>query len=189
VSEPAATIWLVRHGATEWSENGRHTSRTDLPLLPEGEEQARALAPRLAAHHFAVVLTSPRQRARTTAALAGFPDAVVDEDLQEWDYGEYEGATIEQIRADVPGWTVWSGSIPGGEAPGDVATRVRRVLARCAASGGDALLFAHSHVLRVLTAVGLGFPPTAGAQFQLETATLNVLGREHEYPTLLRWNG
>jgi probable phosphoglycerate mutase len=188
MTELPTQIWLVRHGATEWSENGRHTGRTDLPLLPEGEDQARALAPRLAGHQFALVLTSPRQRARTTARLAGYPDAVVDDDLREWDYGDYEGLTTEQIRARVPDWTIWSGETPGGDTAATVEARVQRVIDRCAASGGVALLFAHSHVLRVLTAVYLGFGPRAGAQFMLETATINVLGREHEYPTLRRWN-
>jgi broad specificity phosphatase PhoE len=183
-----AQLWLVRHGATEWSQNGRHTGRTDLPLLPDGEDQARALASRLAGHPFALVLTSPLQRARTTARLAGYPDALVDDDLHEWDYGDYEGLTIEQIRVHSPGWTVWSGAIPSGETPAQVAARVQRVIDRCAGCGGDALLFAHSHVLRVLTAVDLGFGPQSGAQFSLDTATINVLGREHEYPTLRRWN-
>ncbi len=188
MTEPEREVWLVRHGATEWSRDGRHTGVTDLPLLPDGEEEARALAPRLAGHDFALVLTSPLQRARITARLAGFPDAVVDDDLHEWDYGDYEGLTIEQIRAMSPGWTIWTGAVPGGEQSAQVEARVRRVLARCAACGGDALLFAHSHVLRVLTAVDLGFGPPAGAQFSLDTATVNVLGFEHAYPTLRRWN-
>jgi broad specificity phosphatase PhoE len=181
-------LWLVRHGATEWSENGRHTGRTDVPLVASGDAQARALAPRLADHPFALVLTSPLRRARDTARLAGFPDAVVDDNLLEWDYGEYEGRTSAEIRADRPGWTIWNGDPPGGETAGDVETRALSVIARCRGVGGDALLFAHGHVLRVLTAVYLGFSPRAGAQFALETATINVLGHEHEDATLRRWN-
>jgi len=188
MAELPGQVWLGRQGATELSENGRQTGRTDLPLLREGEDQARALAPRLAGHPFALVLTSPRQRARTTARLAGYPGAIVDADLQEWDYGEYEGLTTEQIQARVPGWTIWTGETPGGDSAATVEARVQRVIERCAASHGDALLFAHSHLLRVLTAVYLGFGPRSGAQFMLETATINVLGREHDYPTLQRWN-
>jgi broad specificity phosphatase PhoE len=188
VSDPEPQLWLVRHGATDWSENGRHTSYTELPLLPAGEDEARSLAPRLAGNPFALVLTSPRRRARDTARLAGFPDAVVDDDLREWDYGELEGMTTAQLRETQPGWSVWSSPIPGGETGADVAVRVRRVIARCHEAGGDALLFAHAHVLRVLTAVYLGFSPEAGAQFALDTATINVLGHEREDVTLRRWN-
>jgi broad specificity phosphatase PhoE len=188
VSDPDPQLWLIRHGATEWSENGRHTSYTDLSLLPAGEAAARSLAPRLAGHPFALVLTSPLQRARDTARLAGFPDAEVDDDLVEWNYGEYEGLTTEQLRRTRPGWSVWAGSIPGGETAADVAARVQRVIARCAPAPGDALLFAHAHVLRVLTAVYLRFPPEAGAQFALDTATINVLGHEREEETLRYWN-
>jgi len=188
VSDTPPQLWVVRHGATEWSENGRHTSFTDLPLLPEGEAAARSLAPRLAGQRFALVLASPRRRARDTARLAGFPDAEVDDDLQEWDYGELEGMTTSQLRLSDPGWSVWTGAVPGGETAEEVAARVRRVIARCQAGEGDALLFAHAHVLRVLTAVYLGFPPQAGAQFALDTATVNVLGHEREAVTLRRWN-
>jgi probable phosphoglycerate mutase len=188
VSDPGPQVWVVRHGATEWSENGRHTSYTDLPLLPAGEAAARSLGARLAGHAFALVLTSPRRRARDTARLAGFPDAVVDDDLQEWDYGELEGLTTPQVRETRPGWTVWTGDVPGGETAAEVEARVERVIARCRDAGGDSLLFAHAHVLRVLTAVYLAFAPEAGAQFSLDTATINVLGHEHEDVTLRRWN-
>jgi probable phosphoglycerate mutase len=181
-------VWVVRHGATEWSENGRHTSYTDLPLLPAGDAAARSLGARLVGHAFALVLTSPRRRARDTARLAGFPDAAVDDDLQEWDYGELEGLTTPQVRETRPGWTVWTGAVPGGETAAGVEARVERVIARCRDAGGDSLLFAHAHVLRVLTAVYLGFAPEAGAQFSLDTATINVLGHEHEDVTLRRWN-
>jgi len=188
VTGSSPEVWLVRHGATEWSQAGRHTGRTDVPLLPSGVDDARALRPRLDTHDFALVLTSPRQRARETARLAGYPDAEVDDDLAEWEYGDYEGLTTAEIRVRVPGWTIWNGDPPGGETAQQVADRARRVLARCAAQPGDTLLFAHAHILRVLTAVYLGFGPEHGAQFALGTATLNVLGHEHEDATLRRWN-
>ncbi|HSO96173.1 MAG TPA: histidine phosphatase family protein [Acidimicrobiia bacterium] len=184
----APGIWLVRHGDTEWSQEGRHTGRTDLPLLPTGEDEALGLAPRLRDQTFALVLTSPLRRARDTARLAGYPDAVVDEDLLEWDYGDYEGVTSDEIRVDRPGWTIWNGDPPGGETAPQVQTRVQAVIARCEAAPGDTLLFAHGHILRALTAVYLGFNVRNGAQFALETATLNVLGHEHEDVTLRRWN-
>jgi broad specificity phosphatase PhoE len=188
VTSTPPELWLVRHGATEWSESGRHTGRTDVPLLPSGEEQARALAARLGRHDFALVLTSPLQRARETARIAGYPDAQVDEHLLEWDYGGYEGLTTDEVRAGRPGWTIWNGDPPGGETAADVEARVRAVIARCTSATGDALLFAHAHVLRALTAVYLELGVRAGAQFALETATINVLGHEHEEPTLRRWN-
>jgi broad specificity phosphatase PhoE len=188
VTSTPPQLWLVRHGATEWSENGRHTGRTDVPLVPSGEDQASALAARLADHPFALVLTSPLQRARETAALSGFPDAQADENLLEWDYGEYEGRTTAEVREARPGWTIWNGDPPGGETAAEVETRVLRVIARCRAAAGDVLVFAHGHLLRVLTAVYLGFGAQAGAQFALETATVNILGHEHEDVTLRRWN-
>lgn len=181
-------VWLVRHGATEWSEAGRHTSTTDLPLLPAGEESARAVAPRLEEHDFALVLTSPRLRARRTAELAGFPDAEVDTDLVEWAYGDYEGVTTDQIREQVPGWTVWTEPCPGGETADDVATRLDRVLARCAEVSGDCLLFGHGHALRALSARWLGQPVAAGRLLRLDTGTLSVLGHEREQAVVLRWN-
>ena len=145
-------VWLVRHGATEWSVSGRHTSTTELPLTAEGEDAARSLAPRLAEATFALVLTSPRERARRTAELAGFATAEVDEDLAEWAYGSYEGITTDEIRESVPGWTVWTHPCPGGETADQVSARLDRVVARCRAADGDALLFGHAHALRALTA-------------------------------------
>jgi probable phosphoglycerate mutase len=188
-SSPSTELWLVRHGPTEWSRDGRHTSVTDLPLLPEGEESARALGPRLAAVDFALVLTSPRLRARHTAELAGFSDAEVTEDLVEWGYGDLEGLTTPQIRETLPGWTVWTHPSPGGEAAADVATRCDRVLARARAAGGRTLAFAHGHSLRVVTARWLGLGPEDGRLFRLDTATVSVLGYERETPVVLRWNG
>ncbi|KAA1425741.1 histidine phosphatase family protein [Nocardioides antri] len=181
-------LWLVRHGATEWSSAGRHTSVTDLPLLPDGEETAVALGSRLAGVDFRLVLTSPRRRARHTAELAGFSDAEVTDDLVEWGYGDYEGLTTLQIRESVPGWTIWSHPSPNGETGADVAARLDRVVARVRATGGRALAFAHGHSLRVLAARWLGLPPEDGRLLRLDTATLSVLGYERETPVVLRWN-
>ncbi|TIC87390.1 histidine phosphatase family protein [Nocardioides sp. GY 10113] len=181
-------VWLVRHGPTAWSTTGQHTSVTDLPLLPEGEEAARALAPRLAGLDFAAVLTSPRLRARRTAALAGFGDAEVDEDLAEWGYGSYEGRTTAEIRETVPGWSIWKDPAPGGETAAEVAARLDRVVARARTTVGDTLVFAHGHSLRVLAARWLGQPVAMGRFLRLDTATVSVLGYEREAPAVLRWN-
>ncbi len=182
-------IYVVRHGETEWSENGRHTSRTDLPLTERGRERARALAPELAGHAFTLVLTSPLRRARETCELAGFGDvAEVCEDLREWDYGEYEGLTTPQIRAQNPDWVLWRDGCPGGEAPGQVAGRAGRALARLSGPHGDSLAFAHGHILRVLTALWLGMEVAAGARFALAAGGVGTLGYERETEVLLRWN-
>jgi len=181
-------LWLVRHGKTEWSAVGKHTSRTDLPLLPEGEEVAASLVPRLSEVEFAQVLTSPMLRARHTAELAGFPDAVVDPDLTEWGYGEYEGITTPQIRETVPGWTIWTHPVPGGEPADAVQERLDRVVARARAVDGPTLAFGHGHALRALAARWIAQPLLEGRYFQLDTATISVLGWEHESPTMRRWN-
>ncbi len=181
-------LWLVRHGATEWSVDGRHTSTTDLPLLPEGEEVARGLRDRLDDPAFALVLTSPRLRARRTAELAGFADAEVDDDLREWDYGDYEGVTTAEIRERDPGWTVWSHPTPGGETAAQVQERLDRVVARVRAVDGSCLVFGHAHALRALTARWLELPVTDGRHFRLDTATVSVLTYERESPVVLRWN-
>ena len=181
-------LWIVRHGPTEWSEAGRHTSVTDLPLLPEGEQRARDLARRLADVGFARVLSSPRARARRTAELAGFPDAEVCEDLAEWAYGDYEGVTTAQIRETVPGWTVWSHPVPGGETPEQVGERLDRVVALAEETDGPVLAFAHGHSLRVLGARWLGLPATEGRLLRLDTATVSVLGHERETRVVQRWN-
>ena len=157
-------VWLVRHGETEWSRSGRHTSTTDLPLLPEGERVARGLRERLSDTEFALVLTSPRQRARVTADLAGHPEADVDPDLAEWAYGDYEGITTAEIR------------------------RLDRVIARVRAAAGPVLVFGHGHALRAFTARWLDLPVTEGRLFRLDTATVSVLGHERESPVVLRWN-
>ena len=184
----ADSAFLARHGATEWSVAGRHTSRTDLPLLPEGEEVARGLAARLAGTHFAEVLTSPLQRARRTAELAGHPDAEVCDDLVEWGYGDYEGRTTAAIRQEVPGWSVWTHPSPGGESARSVTERCDRVVARIRAAAGPVLVVAHGHVLRALAARWLGLPVRDGRLLRLDTATLSELGYERETPVLVRWN-
>jgi broad specificity phosphatase PhoE len=181
-------LWLVRHGETEWSRDGRHTSVTELPLTEVGVEVAHALAPRLAEVEFDLVLTSPRQRARVTADLVGFPDAEVDPDLAEWAYGDYEGITTPEIRETVPGWTIWTHGCPGGETAEQVGERLDRVVKRAESTPGRTLVFAHGHSLRVLTARWLGLPVADGRLFRLDTATLSVLGFERETPVILRWN-
>ena len=181
-------VWLVRHGETEWSRDGRHTSTTDLPLTPDGERVAAGVRDRLDDDRFALVLTSPRLRARETARLAGHGEAEVDDDLAEWDYGDLEGETSEEIRTTYPGWTIWQGPVPGGESAAEVSARLDRVVARCRAAGGRVLVFGHGHSLRALTARWLGLPVTDGRHFRLDTATVSVLGYERETPVVLRWN-
>jgi broad specificity phosphatase PhoE len=181
-------VWLVRHGETEWSRNGRHTSTTDLPLTDDGQKVAEGLRDRLAATAFSLVLTSPRTRARETARLAGHGDAEVDDDLVEWDYGDLEGLTTEQIRTTYPGWTIWDGPVPGGESAQQVATRLDRVVARCRAVEGRVLLFGHGHCLRALAARWLDLPVTQGCHLRLDTATTSVLGWERDTPVVARWN-
>lgn len=183
-------LWLVRHGETAWSVTGQHTGRTDVPLTPQGVLQARMLGRRLATRDFARVLTSPLSRARETCRLAGLGEAAqVDADLAEWDYGTYEGRTIAQIRAEVPGWTIWTGAVPGGETLAQVGARADQVIARALAVPGDVALFAHGHVLRILAARWLGLPPAGGRFFTLDTASVSVLGHEHEQPVVRAWNG
>lgn len=181
-------LWLVRHGETEWSKSGRHTSTTDLPLTEEGVATARKLAERLSGESFDLVLTSPRLRARRTAELAGFGNAEVDPDLIEWNYGDYEGLTTAQIRETVPGWTVWSHPTPGGETPDRVSQRLDRVVRRVAEVPGDVLLFGHGHALRALAARWLELDVTEGRHFMLGTATISILGWERGSPALHKWN-
>jgi len=181
-------MWLVRHGPTEWSEAGRHTSTTDVPLTSEGESVAATLAGRLAGVDFRLVLTSPMQRARRTATLAGFPTAQVEDDLREWSYGEYEGITTFEIRQKVPGWTVWTHPSPGGESAAEVTARLDRVLAKARTYDGRVLVFGHGHALRALAARWVEQPVEEGRFFKLDTATISVLGYERETPVLVRWN-
>jgi broad specificity phosphatase PhoE len=181
-------VVVLRHGETEWSATGRHTGRTDVELTAKGVEAAGALRAALASWRFAHVCTSPLLRARVTAELAGFPDAELDPDLMEWDYGEYEGITTPQIRETVPGWTVWTHPVPGGEAAGDVAARADRVLRRLEALDGDVLVVSHGHFLRALAARWLEQPIELGGRLSLATACLGVLGHERERRALEHWN-
>lgn len=183
------TVWLIRHGDTEWARLGRHTGRTDVPLTETGREQARVLGRQLAGHPFGLVLTSPLSRASETASLAGFGGvAIPDPDLQEWDYGALEGRLTDDIVMDFPGWTIWTGPWPGGETIDEVAARADRVIARARSASGDVLVFAHGHLLRVLVARWLGLPPSSGALFALGTATVSVLGWERENAVVETWN-
>ena len=184
-------VWLVRHGETEWSRDGRHTSVTDLPLTDRGERQGAALRERLAGTTFDRVVSSPLRRARATAALAGFDpgDVTVDDDLHEWRYGDYEGITSSQIQEGVPGWTVWTHPVPGGESGDTVAERCDAVIRRCRGRGGRTLLVAHGHLLRVLAARWVDEPYAFGRHLHLDTATVSVLGDDRGAPAIARWNG
>ncbi|MEV4187129.1 histidine phosphatase family protein [Streptosporangium canum] len=185
---------LLRHGETEWSRDGRHTGRTDLPLTDKGDNQARALAPLVKGRAFDLTLVSPALRARRTAELAGLTDYETDPDLWEWDYGGYEGITTPDIRETRPGWFLWrDGVIPGdaehpGESAREVGARADRVIARARAVDGDVVLVAHGHFLRVLCARWLGLPPENGRHFRLDTGTYSRLGYERDEPVVLTWN-
>ena len=188
MSAEQTRIFLVRHGETEWSLNGRHTGTTDIPLTERGRAIARNLRPVLAEHAFALVLTSPLARARETCELAGLSSAIVEPDLAEWNYGAYEGLTPAEIDARRPGWMIFRDGCPGGETPAEIGARVDRVIARVHEVGGDVALFAHGHVLRVLVARWIGLEPLAGRHFRLGTATLSVLGRYRDAPAIEIWN-
>ncbi|MDQ3738851.1 MAG: histidine phosphatase family protein [Actinomycetota bacterium] len=182
-------LWLVRHGETEWSRGGRHTSVTDLELTAEGEAAGRRLAERLRPQSFGLVFTRPMRRAVRTAQLAGFPEAQHEPALVEWGYGEYEGLTTVEIRERVPGWTVWTHPCPGGESAERVGARASRVVATIRNSGVDrALVFAHGHFGRVLAARWLGLSVSDGIRFRLDTATVSALGWDKEHPALVSWN-
>ncbi|RKS68562.1 putative phosphoglycerate mutase [Motilibacter peucedani] len=184
------TLVLLRHGETEWSRDGRHTGRTDVPLTGRGEQQARSLRPAVAAFDFGLVLASPLARAVTTAELAGLQPET-DADLVEWDYGDYEGITTPQILERVGSWDMWHDGAPGGESAAAVGARTDRVLDRVRPAldaGQDACLVAHGHLLRVLTARWLELEPAAGSGFVLDTGTVATLGREHGRPAVTAWN-
>jgi broad specificity phosphatase PhoE len=188
MDQAAPEVWLVRHGETEWSRSGRHTGRTDLPLTTEGEAAAGRLVEVLHAQTFALALSSPLQRAQRTAALAGFPDVELTDDLVEWDYGRYEGLTRDEIRSEHPGWEIWTHGGPEGESPEQVQARVDRVIERCRAVEGRCLLFAHGHVLRALAARWIEHPVTLGEYLRLDTSRVSVLSIDRGTPVLDRWN-
>lgn len=189
MSEQRQELWLIRHGETEWSAAKRHTGRTDIPLTPTGERQAAALGQSLGDRRFGLVLSSPLRRASETCRLAGYGQAAeVTDDLCEWDYGVYEGRTTEEIRLEQPGWSIWTASVPNGESIEQVGRRAQRVIQRVLAIDGDVALFAHAHMLRILTACWLGLSPDAGRLFELGTASVSVLGYERETRVMTRWN-
>ena len=181
------SLFLLRHGATEWSESGQHTGLTDIPLTERGEEEARALAPLVADRSFALVLSSPLSRALRSAELAGLNDIEIESDLLEWDYGTIEGRTTAEMREDQPDWTVFHGEIPDGETADQVGERVDRVIARARAAGGDVLVAGHGHCLRILAARWIGLEPRAGQLFHLASGTLSELSWEREQPVIKTW--
>ena len=182
-------LWLIRHGETEWSRTGQHTGRTDIPLTSAGQAKAAAIGRYLGKRSFSLVLTSPLQRARETCRLAGYGDiAQVEPDLMEWAYGAYESRTSAEIRREVPDWNIWTHGVVGGETVEQVGERARRVIERACSAGGDVALFAHGHVLRILTACWLGLPAVGGRLLALDTACLSVLGYEREIRVIQQWN-
>jgi broad specificity phosphatase PhoE len=182
-------VVLVRHGETEWTISGQHTGRTDIPLTERGRQEARLLEPLLSTANFALVLSSPLQRARETCELAGLGARMeIDPDLMEWDYGEYEGLTSKQIRRTAPKWMVFNDGCPGGETPEQVGARVDRLIDRIRRVEGRVALFAHGHLLRVVAARWIGFPPSAGQNFLLDTSTVSLLGYYQGVPAVKRWN-
>jgi broad specificity phosphatase PhoE len=185
------SLWLVRHGETEWSESGRHTGRTDIPLLPQGRARAEAVGRwlRQRVREPSLVLTSPLVRAAETCRLAGFGEAAEPcEDLAEWDYGDYEGATTEEIRVHNPTWTLWTEGVPRGETAADVGRRADRVIERATAAGGDVLAFSHGHLLRVLAARWVGLPAAGGRLLALAAGSVCQLGWEREVRVVSLWN-
>ncbi|WP_342237310.1 histidine phosphatase family protein [Inquilinus sp. OTU3971] len=191
MSSPFPELYLVRHGETEWSRSGRHTGRTDIPLTEAGEAAARGVAGRLQGLSFAAVWSSPSLRARTTCALAGFgAGAVIKDELAEWDYGAYEGITTRQILAERPGWQLFRDGCPQGEDAAQVGARADAVIGQFRQAAATVLVFSSSHLLRVLAARWIGLPPQGGSRFVLDTASLSVLGYEHDLtePVIRRWN-
>jgi broad specificity phosphatase PhoE len=180
-------LWLIRHGETEWTLSGAHTSWTDLALTPAGEQCATRLKPLLSGKQFAAVLSSPMQRAKETARLAGFSPEI-DGNLCEWDYGDYEGRTTADIQQQAPNWSIWTMTPPGGESADQVQARAEKVIARAVAVGGDVALFGHGHFSRVLAATWLGLEPQRGRSFALSTGTVSVLGYERDTRVIKLWN-
>jgi probable phosphoglycerate mutase len=182
-------LWLIRHGETQWSLSGAHTGRTDLPLTAAGRENAAAVGRFLAGRRFDLVLTSPLARARETCRLAGYAaQGQIEPNLREWDYGDYEGRSTAEIQRERPGWLLWSDGVPNGESIDQVAARASSVIDRTSGAEGDVALFAHGHVLRILTACWLGLPPDAARLFALGTGSVSILGYERETRVITRWN-
>ena len=186
-------LWLIRHGETEWSRSGAHTGRTDIPLTGAGRANATDIGRSLAGLHFTLVLVSPLERARETCRLAGLESAaVIDPNLREWDYGDFEGLTTPQIQAENPSWSLWTDGVPHGETVAQVAARAEAVIARALAVDGSAdgkiAFFAHGHILRILTARWLDLPPRDGRLFALGTGSISTLGYERETRVITRWN-
>ena len=189
MTKPKPQLWLIRHGETQWSLSGAHTGRTDLPLTERGKQRAEAIGRLLNRRPFALVLTSPLQRARDTCRLAGYGgQAIIDDDLREWDYGAYEGRSSTDIQQDRPGWNLWDDGVVNGETVGQVGARAQRIILRTLDIDGDCALFAHGHILRILTACWLQLPPDSGRLFALDTATLSILGWEHDTRVIRQWN-
>jgi broad specificity phosphatase PhoE len=191
MNKPLPKIYIVRHGETEWSITNRHTGKTDLPLTPHGEEEAARLRKRLEAIHPVQVLSSPLQRARRTCELAGWGEKMqIDPDLSEWDYGDYDGRTTPEIRQERPGWSLFRDGCPNGETAEEVGVRADRIIAHLRARGGDALLFGHSHMFRILAARWLTLPAQSGAYFKLSPASVSILSFEHTAaePVIALWN-
>lgn len=188
---PAALreVWLIRHGETEWSRSGQHTGRTDIALTDHGRDQARALAPRLAAQPFDAVWSSPMSRAIETCELAGLgAQRVTMPDLHEWDYGIYEGRTTPDIRATEPDWSVWRSPVPEGESLAQIQTRAQAVVARLLAASGRVAIFSHAHFLRTLAGCWIGDAAALGAHLYLDTASISILGFDREFRAIRRWN-
>ena len=182
-------LWLIRHGETEWSLSGAHTGRTDLPLTQTGEEKAASIRAKLEGRQFSLVLVSPMQRARRTCEIAGYSGAAqVEPNLLEWNYGDYEGKQTAEIRKERPAWSLFRDGVPNGESIGQVSARAEKVIERAVSAGGDAALFAHGHILRILASRWLGLPAEDAQLFALSTASVSVLGYEHETRVITRWN-
>jgi broad specificity phosphatase PhoE len=188
-SDENMKLWLIRHGETEWSLSGAHTSRTDIPLTERGKQRAAKIRDYLAQRKFSLVLSSPLQRARETCRIAGYSDvAQIEENLREWDYGIFEGRTTADIRKDQPEWSIWDAPPPEGEPVEHVAARAQKVIDRALQAGGDVALFAHAHILRILAATWLGLEPRGGRLFALGTGSVSTLGYERETRVISTWN-
>lgn len=188
-SNPPSELWLIRHGQTQWSASGQHTGRTDVALDSDGRREAMQLRNRLSQCQFARVVTSPLRRAAETCRLAGYADGVERWDnLMEWDYGDYEGISTDQVRRNRPGWTIWRDGVPNGETVAQVGWRADAVLAALAGTDGPVALFSHAHLLRVLAARWLGLAPQDGRLLAMDTGAVSRLGYEHGLPVVRQWN-